>query len=114
MQPGGRHNVDVIDIDGGTDEHRAGPPRRHAHLLGKFLVTVPPAPLAKPPPSLGSVSHRNHRNSTPVPTPLVPAALAHAFTAPELRPLTKCRWKIRNKMTTGRQPRTLMAIIWFH
>ena len=40
--------------------------------------------------------------------------LNHAFTEPALRPPTKCRWKIRNRMTTGRQPRTLMAIIWFH
>jgi hypothetical protein len=45
---------------------------------------------------------------------LLPVAFGYVFTEPALRPPTKWRWKMRNKMTTGRQPRTLIAIIWFH
>jgi hypothetical protein len=36
------------------------------------------------------------------------------LTAPDVSPPMNRRWKSKNKMSTGMEPRMLMAIIWFH
>lgn len=61
-------------------------------------------PCAKHRPRAKHRPYHEHRSS----------ANHHPFTEPADMPLMKKRWKTRNRIRTGNEPKTLIAIIWFH
>src|SRR4029453_7280547 len=46
--------------------------------------------------------------------PLIGRSCDQFLTAPDVSPPMNRRWNNRNKMSTGMEPRMLIAIIWFH